>query len=76
MNVRSLPTGLMKPTLSKRFCKPESRAKDVDVFPTCCFVAATKIGRWRRCLFGGLVDSVLNKPAFVLRKLFLDAKVL
>ena len=35
----------MKPTLSNLFCNPESSAREVDVLPTCCFVAATKIGR-------------------------------
>ena len=38
------PTGLINPTLSNLFCNPESKANDTDVFPTCCFVAATNIG--------------------------------
>lgn len=36
------PTGLIKPTFSYRFCNPERRAREQDVLPTCCFVAATK----------------------------------
>mmetsp|Transcript_11054 Transcript_11054/g.25136 ORF Transcript_11054/g.25136 Transcript_11054/m.25136 type:complete len:150 (-) Transcript_11054:24-473(-) len=35
----------MKPTLSNRFCSPDMIASDVVVFPTCCLVAATNIGR-------------------------------
>ena len=35
----------MNPTLSKRFCNPLINANEVVVLPTCCFVAATKIGR-------------------------------
>ena len=38
------PTGLMKPTFSKRFCRPLMSASDTVVFPTCWRVAATKIG--------------------------------
>lgn len=38
------PTGLMNPTLSNLFCSPDKRASEVEVLPTCCLVAATKIG--------------------------------
>jgi hypothetical protein len=45
----------MKPTLSNLFCNPESSASEVDVLPTCCLVAATKIGR---CfLLGGFDEN-------------------
>ena len=45
----------MKPTLSNLFFNPESSAREVDVLPTCCLVAATKIGR---CfLVGGLDEN-------------------
>lgn len=37
----------MKPTFGKRFWRPDIRAREVVVFPTCCLVAATKIGRGR-----------------------------
>ena len=33
------------------------------VFPTCCLVAATKIGRWRLA-DGGVVPSVLNEKVW------------
>ena len=46
------PTGLMNPTFSNLFCKPLIRAREVVVLPTCCLVAATKMGR------GRLVDSI------------------
>jgi len=53
------PTGLMKPTLEKRFWSPERRERDTDVLPTCCFVAATKIGRGEGEVLGGFSPSVL-----------------
>lgn len=37
----------MNPTFGNRFCRPDIRAREVVVLPTCCFVAATKIGRGR-----------------------------
>lgn len=41
----STPTGLMKPTFPKRFCRPLMIARETVVLPMCCRVAATKIGR-------------------------------
>ena len=41
------PTGLINPTFSNRFCRPLMRASEVGVLPTCCLVAATKMGRGR-----------------------------
>ena len=38
----------MNPTLGNRFCNPDISAREVVVFPTCCFVAATKIGFWEK----------------------------
>lgn len=38
------PTGLMNPTLEYRFWSPERRARETDVLPMCCLVAATKMG--------------------------------
>lgn len=37
----------MKPTFGNRFCRPLIRASEVVVFPACCLVAATKMGRGR-----------------------------
>lgn len=48
----------MNPTFGKRFCRPDIRAREVVVLPTCCFVAATKIGR------GRLVDVDENRRRY------------
>ncbi len=47
----------MKPTLEYRFWRPESRARDTDVFPTCCLVAATKMGLCLECSVFASVEN-------------------